>query len=70
MNKQQSNILPQQPPEAAGKGCCPQCCDNPEQTSSSNLFPRKACLLLVSNLLKAHPGALAALEPVSGSPAK
>lgn len=42
MNKQQSNILPRRPREAAGKGCCPQRCDNPEQTSSRNLFPRES----------------------------
>jgi len=69
MNKQQSNILPPRPPEAAGKGCCPRRCDNPAQMRGRNLFPRKACLLLPSNPSKAHPGTSAALGPVSGSPA-
>lgn len=42
MNKQQSNILPLRPPQAAGKGCGPRHCDNPEQTSGRSLFPRES----------------------------
>lgn len=66
MNKQQSNILPCWPPEAAGKGCCPQRCDNSEQTSGRNLFPGESVFAFTVSSVKTHPGTSAALGPVSG----